>query len=158
MRNYGIHPQHEAYPRDDSAFSIKRPHSKPITPGELGFYLLSLIAMVWIIWSLLGMVVQAKDNGQYAQSPLKQWFDGLSSGEGLYCSVADGRTVDDPDIDMSGRHCKAAVCVRVDDKWLDVPPDAIVNVPNKYGPAVVRPFIQADGTVAVRCFMPGTLS
>jgi len=27
----------------------------------------------------------ARDNGQFANSPLKQWFDQLASGKGLCC-------------------------------------------------------------------------
>jgi hypothetical protein len=41
--------------------------------------------------------VSARDDGHYTNSPLKQWFDGLASGEGLCCSFADGVSVEDVD-------------------------------------------------------------
>lgn len=37
------------------------------------------------------------DDGRYANSPLKPWFDQLQSARGLCCSVADGFAVSDPD-------------------------------------------------------------
>ena len=41
----------------------------------------------------------ARDNGQFTNSPLKQWFDKLASGKGLCCSFADGVSVKDVDWD-----------------------------------------------------------
>ena len=42
--------------------------------------------------------MQARDNdGKYANSPLKSWFDQLASGKGLCCSFADGVSVQDVD-------------------------------------------------------------
>ena len=32
----------------------------------------------------------ARDDGRYADNPLKYWFDNLSSGNGMCCSFADG--------------------------------------------------------------------
>lgn len=100
----------------------------------------------------------ADANGQYAtQNPkLHEWFDKLqSAGGSLCCSLTDGRTIDDPDIDYSGKMCKSAICVRVDGQWLDVPDSAIVKVPNIYGRAVVWPMTTAGGKAYVRCFLPG---
>ena len=37
--------------------------------------------------------LSARDDGRYANSPLKQWFDRLASGKGLCCSFADGVSV-----------------------------------------------------------------
>ena len=37
----------------------------------------------------IGIVVLVRDNGRYANSPLKSWFDRLASGNGLCCSFAD---------------------------------------------------------------------
>ena len=41
----------------------------------------------------------AHDDGRYANSPLKAWFDKLASGKGLCFSFADGVSVD---IDLKG--------------------------------------------------------
>ncbi len=97
-------------------------------------------------------------DGKWAQNDpgLHAWFNGLASGHGLCCSFADGRTIDDPDIDMNGSHYR----VRIDGNWIDVPDDAVVTVPNKLGRAVVWPFNQFDEQTktyrtAIRCFLPG---
>ena len=46
----------------------------------------------------------ARDDGRYANSPLKPWFDSLKSVNGLCCSFADGVVVDDPDWDSKDGH------------------------------------------------------
>jgi len=38
----------------------------------------------------MGIVALVRDDGRYANSPLKSWFDRLASGNGLCCSFADG--------------------------------------------------------------------
>ena len=50
---------------------------------------------VWLVVLLyLGTFVQecvfARDDGRFANSTLKQWFDQLASVRGLCCSFADG--------------------------------------------------------------------
>jgi len=45
----------------------------------------------------------ARDDGRYANSPLKQWFDRLASGKGLCCSFADGVSVEDIDSNCGRR-------------------------------------------------------
>jgi hypothetical protein len=59
----------------------------------------------------------ARDDGRYANSPLKEWFDHLASGKGLCCSFADEYVVDDPDWESSNGHYR----VRIEDEWVDVP-------------------------------------
>lgn len=47
----------------------------------------------------------AHDDGRFANSPLKAWFDRLASGKGLCCSFADGVSVQDVDWDtQNGRY------------------------------------------------------
>ena len=115
----------------------------------------ALLAMGLIALLALWMLVheaRAWDNGQYKNSPLKSWFDSLKSGHGLCCSFADGRTVSDPDWGMEGGH----YWVVVDGKKLIVPDDALVNVPNKFGQAVVWPYKEEEnGPTLIRCFMAG---
>jgi hypothetical protein len=94
----------------------------------------------------------AHDDGRYANSPLKPWFDQLASGKGLCCSFADGANVQDVDWDtQDGRYR-----VRLDGEWVVVPDAAVVKEPNRYGPAVVWPYKDATGTTQIRCFMPGS--
>jgi hypothetical protein len=39
----------------------------------------------------------ARDDGRYAASPLKEWFDSLKSKNGPCCSDADGTALSDVD-------------------------------------------------------------
>jgi hypothetical protein len=95
----------------------------------------------------------ARDDGRYAGSPLKQWFDSLKSAKGSCCSVADGFTVSDPDWDSKDGHYR----VRLDGEWIEVPDDAVVTEPNRYGRTMVWP-IQSPTGKSIRCFMPGSMS
>jgi len=95
----------------------------------------------------------ARDDGRYANSPLKQWFDLLRSGKGLCCSVADGYVVDDPDWESNSGHYR----VRIEDEWVDVPDDAVITVPNKFGRTMVWPMRDGKG-LTIRCFMPGSMT
>ena len=93
----------------------------------------------------------ARDDGQYASSPLKSWFDKLASGKGLCCSFADGRTLEDPDWGTHDDH----YWVIIDGVRYSVPPEALITEPNKFGQAVVWPYVDQDGKTQIRCFMPG---
>jgi hypothetical protein len=93
----------------------------------------------------------ARDDGRYANEPLHAWFDQLASGKGLCCSFADGFSVKDVDWDtQEGRYR-----VRLKGEWIVVPDNAVVTEPNRYGPAVVWPYLDSDGATQIRCFMPG---
>ena len=95
--------------------------------------------------------VPARDDGRYANSPLKAWFDQLASGKGLCCSFADGVKVENVDWDtQNGRYR-----VRLNGQWIIVPDAALVTEPNKFGPAVVWPYQDSDGVTQIRCFIPG---
>ena len=90
-------------------------------------------------------------DGKYANSPLKQWFESLASRRGPCCSVADGQTVEDVDWDTKDGKYR----VRLDGQWIEVPPDALVTVPNKFGLAVVWPYKDYESRTQIRCFIPG---
>jgi hypothetical protein len=95
--------------------------------------------------------LSARDDGRFAGSPLKQWFDQLASGKGLCCSFADGVSVEDIDWDtQNGRYR-----VRLQGQWVIVPDAALVTEPNRFGPAVVWPYQDANGATQIRCFLPG---
>ena len=97
--------------------------------------------------------VSARDpDGRYANSPLKQWFDQLASGKGLCCSFADGFSVQDVDWDTQDGSYR----VRLQGEWVVVPDEALVTEPNRFGPAVVWPYLDASGATQIRCFLPGT--
>jgi hypothetical protein len=105
----------------------------------------------------------ARDDGRYANNPLHAWFDKLASKKGLCCSFADGESIQDVDWESScaprnGDNIADLECqyrVRLHGEWIDVPESALVTEPNKYGPAVVWPYLSVDGTTQIRCFLPG---
>jgi len=106
-------------------------------------------ALSVLFFSGLGL---ARDlNGKYASSPLKEWFDSLASRRGPCCSVADGQSVEDVDWDTKDGKYR----VRLEGQWIEVPPDALVSVPNKFGLAVVWLYKDYESRTQIRCFIPG---
>jgi hypothetical protein len=90
-------------------------------------------------------------DGKYENSPLKRWFESLASRRGFCCSFADGQSVEDVDWETKDGKYR----VRLDSQWIEVPPDALVTAPNKFGLAVVWPYKDYEGRTQVRCFIPG---
>jgi hypothetical protein len=90
----------------------------------------------------------------YAQMDpkLHAWFDHLASGKGLCCSFADGVSIQDVNWDTQEGHYR----VRLYGEWILVPDDAVVTEPNKFGLAVVWPYMDTDGQTRIRCFLPGS--
>lgn len=97
----------------------------------------------------------AHDDGRFADLPLKAWFDQLSSRKGLCCSFADGQAIADVDWDTKRDGEQVHYRVRLNGEWIDVPDEAVVTEPNKYGRAVVWPYKGDDGKTQIRCFLPG---
>lgn len=93
-----------------------------------------------------------RDDGRYADAPLKPWFDSLRSHFGPCCSVADGIAIADPDWESHAGHYR----VRLDGEWVDVPDDAVITEPNRAGRTMVWPVKTAFG-ISIRCFMPGSM-
>ena len=90
----------------------------------------------------------ARDDGRFANSPLKEWFDRLASRNGLCCAFADGVSVQDVDWDTQDGHYR----VRIEGEWIVVPDAAVVTEPNRFGPGCVA--LQRPNT-QIRCFIPG---
>lgn len=108
-----------------------------------------------LMLGLIGLAtpVLARDDGRYANSPLKPWFEGLHSEFGQCCTNADGYIVLDPDWESERGHYR----VRIDGEWVVVPEGAVVKEPNRAGPTMVwKHYI--DGHPHVRCFMPGSMT
>ncbi|WP_414644629.1 hypothetical protein [Bradyrhizobium sp.] len=98
--------------------------------------------------------VQAHDDGRYANSPLKPWFDSLhSKAGGACCSNADGMALADVDWDTRDGHYR----VRLDGEWIDVPADSVITEPNRAGRTMVWPYY-VNGHPLIRCFLPGTMT
>jgi|SRR5579884_970668 len=106
-----------------------------------------------LIVCCLSLAVAAHDDGRFAASPLKSWFDTLASGNGLCCSFADGVTIEDVDWDTGGSNGRYRV--RLSGQWIEVPDAAVVTAPNKFGRAVVWPYQDSSGATRIRCFLPG---
>src|SRR6266436_5559552 len=106
---------------------------------------------------LLTTATLARDDGRYANSPLKPWFDSLRSGKGLCCSFADGSVISDVDWESKDGHYR----VRLEGRWVDVPDDAVITEPNRAGRTMVWPYTADRGTdhphTEIRCFMPGSM-
>lgn len=106
----------------------------------------------WLLALLLLMTVPALAHDP-GRPDLNDWFNRLSSEQGLCCSNNDGETVADPDWESRGGHYR----VRLDGVWIEVPDSAVVSVPNRDGRTMVWPLRGTSG-VLIRCFMPGALT
>jgi hypothetical protein len=108
-----------------------------------------LVGLIFVISAVVS--ADARDDGRYADTPLNAWFDHLASGKGLCCSFADGVSIEDVDWDtLDGKYR-----VRIFGEWIVVPDNAVITEPNKFGLAVVWPYMDANGVIQIRCFMPG---
>ena len=83
--------------------------------------------------ALLATSALARDDGRYANSPLKPWFESLHSEFGQCCSDADGYVVADVDWESD----KGRYRVQLDGEWVVVPEGAVITVPNKIGRTVL---------------------
>jgi hypothetical protein len=112
-----------------------------------------LLTVVILAACLLG-VASARDlDGRYADSPLREWFDHLASGNGLCCSMADGEIVADPDWESKDGHYR----VRLENQWFDVPDNSVITEPNLAGRTMVWP-LRIGAAISIRCFMPGSMT
>lgn len=107
---------------------------------------------------LIASPALARDDGRYAGSPLKEWFDGLRSGKGPCCSDADGSALSDVDWDVrDGRYR-----VRLEGEWWNVPDAAVITEPNLAGRTMVWPvYYRSEGvlrSIDIRCFIPGSMT
>lgn len=111
------------------------------------------IACAALLLGLFSQFSHARDDGRYANSALKPWFDSLKSGKGPCCSDADGYAVADPDWESKSGHYR----VRIEGEWFDVPEEAVITEPNRAGRTMVWP-IKGWGGLTIRCFMPGSMT
>ena len=130
-----------------------RPNAQAAAVGAVVATLHRLTVAVVILWITVFVPIHlnARDDGRFANSPLKEWFDRLSSRNGLCCAFADGIGLQDVDWDTQDGHYR----VRIQGEWLVVPDGAVVTEPNRFGPAVVWPYNDRYGNTQIRCFMPG---
>lgn len=94
----------------------------------------------------------AREGDIHTASSLHDWFMTLKSGKGPCCADADGNVVADADWSSKDGRYK----VFLGGRWVDVPPDAVITVPNLDGRTMIWP-IWINGEEEVRCFMPGAM-
>lgn len=112
-----------------------------------------VIVLATMLLVAAGMNARARDDGRYANSELKGWFDQLKSkGGAACCSDADGTALSDVDWDSKDGRYR----VRLEGEWHVVPDDAVITEPNKAGRTMVWPYRGYSG-LTIRCFMPGAL-
>ena len=119
------------------------------------FRMIPLLAAI----AMIGLPAQARDDGRYANSPLKGWFESLhSKAGGPCCADADGTALDDVDWDTREGHYR----VRLQGAWIEVPDDAVITEPNRVGRTMVWPIYNRGLggvlSVTIRCFMPGSMT
>ena len=82
-----------------------------------------------VIVIVMASAAFARDDGRYAQSPLKSWFDSLRSSKGYCCSDADGR---ETQYDIRDGHYWLPLSGDGKD-WTQVPDEAVRNkMPRQY--------------------------
>ena len=133
-------------------FQIKMLPRRWTAMNQLSLFKISLLPAIFLTAILVGSAI-ARDDGRYAGSPLKPWFDSLRSGKGPCCSDADGIAIADPDWESKNGRYR----VRLDGEWIVVPDDAVITEPNRAGQTMVWPVKGALGT-SIRCFLPGSMT
>jgi len=117
--------------------------------------------LVWI--SLLVVASQASaapPPGTDLSSPIHQWFERQTSHDGHFpcCSEADGHVLNEEDWRVHGGKYQ----VFLEDRWWDVPKEAIVD-PGKGDNPLAKPIVWYrhlngyDGGPTIDCFCPGTM-
>jgi hypothetical protein len=121
-----------------------------------------LLMATAIIIMFLALAKAKNLDGRFAQSPNKEWFQGLKSAKGPCCSDADGQTVEPEDWKTQSKP-GSHYAVVIEGAWWDVPDEAVLSEPNRVGRTIVWP-IYNRSTIAgdrkidiqIRCFMPGS--
>lgn len=108
----------------------------------------AVAAGILVTLLLLVVFAGAKDDGRYAQNPLKQWFDQLRSSKGFCCSDADG---EETEFDIRS----GAYWAPIDGVWTRVPDEVVITEPNKLGRPMKWLYME-NGQRVFRCFMPGS--
>jgi hypothetical protein len=99
----------------------------------------------------------ARDYGRYSDTDpkLRKWIEELKDKAGRSCcETADGHPAE-YDWDMAANRYR----VRIEGEWVDVPPESVIEEPNRLGYATVWYWIiwEVDGKESfhITCFLPG---
>ena len=119
--------------------------------NQFSSFKISLLPAVFLTAILVGSAI-ARDDGRYAGSPLKPWFDSLRSGKGPCCSDADGIAIADP---IGNPRTGATVFGWMENGLLF---RMMRSSPSRTaGQTMVWPVKGALGT-SIRCFLPGSMT
>lgn len=112
--------------------------------------------MKTLFFCLLAIMISTSVLAHDKNKPeLNQWYRSLQSGKGPCCG---GPSEDATHLnELQWRTKGESYEVFIDEKWIDVPREAVVPVPNEDGRALVWLYYY-NGYPVVRCFLPGTLS
>jgi hypothetical protein len=129
----------------------------PVTRDEKCFAVLAIVVFLLTLFLASIPKSHARDDGRYANSPLRDWFHGLTSKlGGRCCDFADGNALEDPEWRIVSDADKPAVHyqVFVGGVWRDILDGQVIDEPNKVGKAFVWTWYR-DGEIKIRCFLAG---
>lgn len=112
---------------------------------------LIVFSIVLLIVALCIHPVRAHDHNR---PELNEWMAKLHSKGGAWCCNGDDN---DPIDDVDNKAKGGGFRVKYQGKWYDVPPEAIVEGPNKSGGPILWMY-KGWGDVKPRCFMAGPLT
>ena len=119
----------------------------------------ALLFVALIFWTARSSADWAKVADEWPDITQKQkdWFIKQHNAKGfLCCSEADGHPTD-WDVKKIGDGISHYWAV-VENEWREVPDDAVVDVPNPVGRAVIwysSTVTDSQGKKVIRCFIPG---
>jgi len=116
------------------------------------------LVAIAVAFSAPAHLAAAADHGQFGPTPpeIKAWANSLENKlKESCCSTADGWKPEAVEYDMKGNKYR----VKVEGQWYDVPPDAVISLPNKFGFPVVWYYKTWDNgirpSISIRCFIAG---
>ena len=114
-------------------------------------FALVIVSLILLVLALSIHPLRAHDHDRPG---LDAWFKSLESrAKAACCDGTDATRLDDVDWESrDGRYR-----VRIEGEWIDVPESAVVDGPNRAGPAMVWP-VRGYMGLSIRCFMPGAMT
>jgi len=115
-----------------------------------------LIGLLLVVaFSVFFLVLRANAHDP-ARPELDKWFEGLrsSAAGGLCCSGSEAAGLANNDWESKDGKYR----VFVFGQWVDVPPNAVVNVPNLDGRTLVWATKGVMNNTIIRCFLPAAMS
>lgn len=108
----------------------------------------------------LGLAIANAHDMSQLTPDMKMWFQDLRAGKGPCCTgpegpQADARIIQDADWTATkDGHYR----VFINKEWRDVPDEAVIKEPNKFGPTMVWTNNNYMSGLSIICFMPGSMT